>query len=183
MDTVNSPQGSSRRDLPWVEPAVGPFTGAAPDAVPEPGTGRARPTGPALPAWSPPEPPALTGADRGWAVAAHLSAYAAAVVLMAFVGPLVVYLAKKDTSPFAREHAANALNFWIWWYLSGAVVGVLAAGSLFFGMVTGTGWALALGALLIVAYALGALLLPVWGASRALAGHRFRYPLTPRIVR
>ena len=47
---------------------------------------------------------------RTWAVAAHLSALLSLFVGFPFVGPLVVYLVKRD-DPFVRRHAAEALNF------------------------------------------------------------------------
>jgi uncharacterized protein len=43
--------------------------------------------------------------EKAWAAAAYLS-----VVLLPLVGPLVVYLAVRKQSPFARRHAAQALN-------------------------------------------------------------------------
>jgi Domain of unknown function (DUF4870) len=48
--------------------------------------------------------------SRTWALAAHLPAPVSMIVAMAFIGPLVVYLVKKD-DPFVRRHAAEALNF------------------------------------------------------------------------
>lgn len=44
--------------------------------------------------------------DTVWGVLAHLS-----IFVFALVAPLVIYLVFKDTSPFTRAHAAEALNF------------------------------------------------------------------------
>jgi uncharacterized protein len=58
------------------------------------------------------ESPAQPGPDeRNWAVGAHLSALVTLVGLPSFVGPLVVWLIKKDESEFVGEHARRALNF------------------------------------------------------------------------
>ena len=43
--------------------------------------------------------------DTTWALAAYLGQFA-----VGFVAPLVVYLARKDQSPFTRFHGAQALN-------------------------------------------------------------------------
>jgi hypothetical protein len=41
---------------------------------------------------------------------AHLSALIGLVLGLAFIGPLVVYVVKRD-DPFVQRHAAEALNF------------------------------------------------------------------------
>ena len=45
------------------------------------------------------------GEDTTWALAAYLGQFA-----VGFIAPLVVYLARKDDSPFTRFHGAQALN-------------------------------------------------------------------------
>jgi len=66
----------------------------------------------ALSAAVPPAHPGIAHDDtRGWALAAHLSALLAVFVVgLSFIGPLAVYLVKKD-DPFVRRHASEALNF------------------------------------------------------------------------
>ena len=55
--------------------------------------------------------------ERNWAMVAHLSALAGGLLsgffggLGVFVGPLVVWLIKKDTMPFVDEQGKEALNF------------------------------------------------------------------------
>ncbi|GAA1543472.1 hypothetical protein GCM10009678_27690 [Actinomadura kijaniata] len=44
--------------------------------------------------------------DRTWAVLCHLGQF-----LLGFLAPLLVYLIKKDESPFLRWHGAQGLNF------------------------------------------------------------------------
>ncbi|MDG2027222.1 MAG: DUF4870 domain-containing protein [Acidimicrobiales bacterium] len=57
--------------------------------------------------------------EKTWAVLTHLS-----VFLLSFVGPLVVYLIKRDESPFLRAHAAAALNLQITLFIA-AIVSVI----------------------------------------------------------
>lgn len=80
---------------------------------------RARPND----AWIPADRTA--GLDtRTWIVLAHASALLAAWVGVAFVGPLVVYLLRRDDSPEIRAHAAAALNFQLSWLIWGFALGV-----------------------------------------------------------
>lgn len=58
--------------------------------------------------------PAISGEERAWAIGAHLSAVIAMVVSagwLSFVGPLVIWALKKDTSPYVRRAAAQSFNF------------------------------------------------------------------------
>src|SRR5687768_17680525 len=55
--------------------------------------------------------------ERNWAMGAHLSALAGGLLTSAiggwgfFIGPLVIWLMKKDTMPFVGDQAKEALNF------------------------------------------------------------------------
>ena len=53
--------------------------------------------------------------DRNLALIAHLSGCAGILVggFVGFVGPLAIYLWKKDTSPYVESQAKEALNFQI----------------------------------------------------------------------
>ena len=53
--------------------------------------------------------------DRNLALIAHLSGAAGIVLggLVGFVGPLIIYLLKKETSPYVESQAKEALNFQI----------------------------------------------------------------------
>lgn len=66
--------------------------------------------------------------ETTWACIAHLSALGAAFIGFPFLGPLVVYLIKRDESPFVRAHAASALNFqlsWLIWFLATGIIGTI----------------------------------------------------------
>jgi uncharacterized Tic20 family protein len=43
--------------------------------------------------------------DNMWALASYLSP-----IIVSFLGPLIIYLIKKDESPYVRYHAAQSLN-------------------------------------------------------------------------
>lgn len=52
--------------------------------------------------------PQVTPDDKSMAMLCHLLA-----ILTGFIGPLVIWLVKKDTSPFVDHHGREALNFQI----------------------------------------------------------------------
>jgi hypothetical protein len=59
-----------------------------------------------------PEPLSVTADDRTWGMLAHLSALiATALSTMGFIGPLIVWLIKKDQSKFVDYHGKESLNF------------------------------------------------------------------------
>ncbi|USR79156.1 DUF4870 domain-containing protein [Arcanobacterium pinnipediorum] len=56
----------------------------------------------------------VTEDERTWAKIAHLSAIIAMIVSatsLSFLGPLVIWAMKKDSSPFVRQAAAQSFNF------------------------------------------------------------------------
>lgn len=53
-----------------------------------------------------------TAEERTWGLFAHLSGLVAtALSTMGFIGPLIVWLVKKDQSAFVAYHGKEALNF------------------------------------------------------------------------
>lgn len=121
-------------------------------------------------------PPASSAASdtTTWAMAAHLTALAALLVGLPFMGPLVVYLAKKE-NPFVRRHAAEALNFNLSIMLYTIVLAIVTIALLF----------VLVGILLIPLFLV---LLAAWiifvivAAVAASRGEEYRYPLTIRFV-
>lgn len=89
-----------------------PGPGPSPFGGPQPAPGQPVPPGPAYGQMSAAE-------ERNWAIGAHLSALVAAWAALGVLGPLVVYLVKKDESPWVRAHAAAALNFQLSWLIWG----------------------------------------------------------------
>ncbi len=133
------------------------------------------------PVASPPEPPppSVTPSEsdeRTWAMLGHLSALSAFITgLGCVIGPLIVWLIKRDTMPFAGEQALEALNFNITAIIAGAALGV-------FTLIT-----LGIGALITVpaffVLFVGWFVLTVVAAVKANGGEHYRYPFTLRLVK
>ena len=62
---------------------------------------------------TPPPPGARSATDHTWPMLCHLSALASFALpfLGSVIGPLVVWLARRDVDPAVREHGKEALNF------------------------------------------------------------------------
>lgn len=118
------------------------------------------------------------GEERGWAGAAHWSALVAAFVALAFLGPLVVLLAKGNQSPWVRRNAVESLNFQLSMLIYGFVGTIVA--------VVVTFVTLGLGLLVIIPLALAFggfwLVMTIIGAVKSGNGEDYRYPLTIRMV-
>jgi uncharacterized Tic20 family protein len=112
--------------------------------------------------------------SRNFALAAHLSALLALFVGLPFIGPLVIYLIKKD-DPFVRQHAAEALNFNLSVMLYAVVLFVVGA-ILLIVVVGFLVW------LLLIPLGIVWLVLVVIAAVKAGQGETYRYPLTIRFV-
>lgn len=85
------------------------------------------------------------------------------------IGPLIIYLLKKDESPFVAEHAKESLNFQITiglGYIVSIILVLILIGILFL-------WALGLINLVLVIVA----------AVRAGEGKAYRYPFSLRFIR
>lgn len=102
--------------------------------------------------------------ERVGAGLSHASAF-----FFPLLGPLLVLLISPNSTSFMRRHALEALNFQLWWLvaiLSSAVLSVLV-----------------LPIVLLIAVAVGGLLLPVMAAANNIMGNGWRYPLTYRFIR
>jgi uncharacterized protein len=116
------------------------------------------------------------GDERTWALLGHLSALSAFVVtgIGCVLGPLIIWLVKRDSLPFAADQAKEALNFNI-------TVLIAAAGLILFSIIT-------VGIGLLLTVPLGFALFFYWliftiiAAVNANNGVRYRYPLTLRLV-
>ncbi|MGV8944747.1 DUF4870 domain-containing protein [Thermomonas sp.] len=131
---------------------------------------------------APPAPAGVPSAEeRQWAMFAHLSALAGGLLTSAiggwgfFIGPLVIWLMKKDTMPFVADQAKEALNFNI------------TISAIFLVLLILTFVTLGIGALLTVplmlVVGLGALVLIVMAAMKANEGVAYRYPFAIRLVK
>jgi uncharacterized Tic20 family protein len=113
--------------------------------------------------------------SRNFALAAHLSALLSIFFVgFSFIGPLVIYLAKKD-DPFVRGHAAEALNFNLSFLLYAVILGIV--GVILLIVLVGI-----LVLLALLPLGLLWLVLICVAAAKAGSGQTYRYPLTIRFV-
>src|SRR5689334_8109978 len=68
-------------------------------------------TPPRAPLYPPPVSEQLTADERSWAAIAHVSAFCTLIGIPSVLGPLVVWLIKKEQSPFVADQARDAMNF------------------------------------------------------------------------
>ena len=120
--------------------------------------------------------------ERQWAMFAHLSALVGGILtsgwagsIGCFIGPLVIWMVKKDTMPFVDDQAKEALNFNI-------TVGIVFLALFVLSVVTlGIGLIIAIPVWIIVGIAW--LVFTIIAAIKANQGERYRYPLTLRLVK
>ncbi|MCA1672917.1 MAG: DUF4870 domain-containing protein, partial [Actinobacteria bacterium] len=115
-----------------------------------------------------PSPGELSSEVRNWALGAHLSAFLGAWFALAFLGPLVVWLVKRDEHPFIAMHAKEALNFNI-----SVLIYAFVAFILLF---------LIIGIPILIGIGIAWIVLTILGAVKASNGEAYRYPLTIRFV-
>lgn len=139
-------------------------------------------TPPASSAGAPPPPiSAPTAEERQWAMFAHLSALLGGLVTGWiggwgwFLGPLIIWLMKKDTMPFVNDQAKEALNFNI-------TVGIIFVILTILGVVTlGVGFLVAFPLMVIVGIA--ALVFIILAAIKSNEGIAYRYPFALRLIK
>ncbi|MEO8810495.1 MAG: DUF4870 domain-containing protein [Rhodanobacter sp.] len=120
--------------------------------------------------------------ERQWAMFAHLSALLGAIVTGAFgggwgcfVGPLVIWLVKKDTMPFVNDQAKEALNFNITVAIAFVILFLLSVVTLGIGLIITVPLWIIIG----IAW----LVFIIIAAIKANEGVRYRYPFTLRLVK
>jgi len=123
----------------------------------------------------PPIPPSLpappTKEERTWALVAHLSAFLFYLIppIGQILGPLIIWIAKKDSSEFVEDQAREALNAQISISIYAAVAGILVF--------------VLIGIPLLFALWLAEIVLVIVAAIKANDGIRYRYPLIFRLVK
>ena len=112
--------------------------------------------------------------ERQWAMFAHLSALLGGLVTSAvggwgwFLGPLIIWLLKKDTMPFVADQGKEALNF----NITVAIAAIISCILMF----------VLIGFLLIAVVAAGWLVLTILACIEANKGVAYRYPFTLRLI-
>jgi len=108
--------------------------------------------------------------EKTWAMLAHISALAGFIIPFGhIIGPLVIWLIKKDESPFVDDQGKEALNFQI----SITIYCIVAALLII----------VVLGIFLLIGLAILDVVLIIVAAVKANESEKFRYPLTIRFVR
>ena len=102
--------------------------------------------------------------ERTMATLAHIL-----TLFTGFIGPLIIWLIKKDQSDFVDDQGKEALNFGI--------------SITIYYFVAGLSFMVLIGILLLPAVAIFAIINIIRGAIAANKGERFRYPLCIRIIK
>ena len=113
----------------------------------------------------------LVGKDeRMWAMIAHLSVLIGFLIPFGNVlGPLLVWLFKREEGPFFEEHGKEALNFSISVTIYAAISSILLI--------------VFIGVILLTALFFFWIVFVVIAAVRANEGKTYRYPLTLRFIK
>jgi uncharacterized Tic20 family protein len=124
----------------------------------------------------------ISAEEKQWAMFAHLSALAGGILtsgwagsIGCFIGPLIIWMVKKDTMPFVDDQAKEALNFNI------SVALVFLALFLLSVMTLGIGLIIAIPAWIIIGIAW--LVFTIIAGIKAHEGVTYRYPLTMRLIK
>jgi len=147
--------------------SVPPDNASAPTPAPEPAP---------APAQGSPTPE-----EKQWALFAHLSALIGAIFtgfgfgFGCFIGPLIIWLVKKDTMPFVDDQGKEALNFNITLAIVAAVLLILTIMTLGIGIFI----TLPVGVLVGIAW----LIFTIIAAIKASEGVAYRYPVTLRLIK
>lgn len=112
----------------------------------------------------------LTRDERNWAMLSHLLALVG-YFLVPFgnvIAPLIIYLMKKDESPFVADQSRESLNFQISVCIYALISGVLIL--------------ILIGFLLLAVVLVAGAILTIIASVKAANGEAYRYPLTLRLI-
>ena len=123
----------------------------------------------------PPEPPPVS--SHGWEALCHASAAAGFVVPFGnLIGPLIVWLVKRNESAGVDAHGKESLNFQISWLIYATILGALGAAL----------WVVLIGFLFFAVLAVefvAMVILVIIASVKASNGQLYRYPLTIRLLK
>jgi uncharacterized protein len=113
----------------------------------------------------------LTSDERMWGLFCHLSALVASGLTgMGFLGPLICWLVKKDSSKFVDDQGKESLNFQLNMLIYLVIAGLIAVATCGVGVV------------LLIPIGLYAFIMPIIAGIKANSGEMYRYPLTFRML-
>ncbi|PZS34779.1 MAG: hypothetical protein DLM59_04125 [Pseudonocardiales bacterium] len=167
MTEPNAPQDPSSAEQPggYPPPPAPPPPGYGPPAN-QPAYSQQPPPGPAPQPFSPLVGRQLTSDETMWSMLGHLGG-----IVLGFIAPLIVMLAKGNESPYVRYHAVEALNFQITAaiaYVIAYILLVVTFGILFF--VPFLVW-------------VGVIIFSIMAGLAANKGETYKYPFALRLVK
>ncbi len=117
------------------------------------------------------QPPASGGnQERTWAMLCHLAALSGLIIpLGTILGPLVIWLLKKNESPLVDRNGKEALNFQISMLLYFVVAAILTL--------------VLIGIFLMIGLGIANIVLVIMAAVKVNNGEDFQYPFTIRIIK
>jgi hypothetical protein len=111
----------------------------------------------------------ISADERQWAMFAHLSALIGFIIPFGnLLGPLIIWLMKKETMPFVDQQGKEALNFQITVTIAMVVSAILII--------------VVIGFVLMFVIGLAALILTIMAGIKANEGVAYRYPFTLRLI-
>lgn len=118
----------------------------------------------------PPEDDTPSADEKTWGMFAHLAALAGFIIPFGnIIGPLVVWLIKKDEMPFVDDQGKEALNFQITVLIAVLICIVLML--------------VLIGFLLLPIVGIAALVMIIIAAIKANEGTAYRYPFALRLIK
>ena len=107
--------------------------------------------------------------ERTWGMLCHLSALAVFIFPLGNIfGPLIIWLVKKDESPFVDDQGKESLNFQITFTIYCIFAAILTV--------------IFIGIILLIALGIAFLILIIIASVKANEGEKFRYPFTIRLI-
>jgi hypothetical protein len=108
--------------------------------------------------------------EKQWGMFAHLAAFAAFVFPLGnVVGPLIVYLIKKDEYEFVNDQAKEVLNFQITWSIIFIISAILIIA--------------VIGIFMLIGFGIAWLILMILGTVAASKGEWHRYPMSVKFIK
>ncbi len=108
---------------------------------------------------------------RNWGMASHLSSFAMYLMIpfANILGPLIVWLIKKDEMPFVADQGKEALNFQITMTIAGFICFLLSF--------------VVIGIFLFILLAIFVFVITIIAAIKANKGEYYRYPVNLRLIK
>jgi uncharacterized Tic20 family protein len=107
--------------------------------------------------------------EKTWGMLAHLSSLSGFIIPFgSLLGPLIIWLVKRDTMPFVADQGKEALNFNITVTIAAIVSGILTL--------------VLIGFLLLAVVVVGWLVLTIMATIESNKGVAYRYPFTLRLI-